>query len=67
MLDAVITLVDAFHTIKQLDEHRVAASQIGFADRIILTKADSVDEMQKEHVLSRINAINSEAEIFEAF
>lgn len=66
MLDAVITLVDAFHIIKQLDEHRVAASQIGFADRIILTKADSVDEMQKEYVLSRINAINSKAEIFEA-
>ncbi|KFL35410.1 MULTISPECIES: GTP-binding protein [unclassified Sulfurospirillum] len=67
MLDAVITLVDAIHIIKQLDEHRVAASQIGFADRIILTKTDSVDEAQKEHVLSRIHAINSKAEIFEAF
>lgn len=67
MLDAVITLVDAIHIIKQLDEHRVAASQIGFADRIILTKTDSVDEAQKERVLSRIHAINSKAEIFEAF
>lgn len=67
MLDAVITLVDGIHIIKQLDEHRVAASQIGFADRIILTKADSIDDMQKDIVLSRINAINSKAEIFEAF
>ena len=66
MLDAVITLVDAIHVTKQLDEHRVAASQIGFADRIILTKADCVNEAQKELVLSRINAINSKAEIFEA-
>ena len=67
ILDAVITLVDGIHIIKQLDEHRVAASQIGFADRIILTKADSIDEAQKEIVLSRIHAINAKAEIFEAY
>ncbi len=66
-LDAVITLVDALHTLKQLDEHRVAASQIGFADRIILTKSDCIDETQKEVVLSRIHAINAKAEIFEAY
>jgi len=67
LLDAVVTLVDCIHITKQLDEHRVAASQIGFADRIILTKADSIDEKQKELVLARINAINSKAEIFEAY
>lgn len=66
MLDAVITLVDALHLPKQLDEHRVCASQIGFADRIILTKADMIDEAQKELILARINKINSKAEIFEA-
>ncbi|DAB37285.1 MAG TPA: GTP-binding protein [Sulfurospirillum cavolei] len=66
-LDAVITLVDAIHCLKQLDEHRVCASQIGFADRIILTKADCVDEAQKQSVLERLASINSKAEIFEAY
>lgn len=65
-LDAVITLVDAIHILKQLDEHRVCASQIGFADRLILTKSDSIGHAQKEAVLARIHAINAKAEIFEA-
>ncbi|MFV0480650.1 MAG: CobW family GTP-binding protein [Campylobacteraceae bacterium] len=67
VLDAVVTLVDTKHILKQLDEHRVAASQIGFADRIILTKADLVDDKTKEDVLSRIHTINKKADIFEAF
>lgn len=65
MLDAVITLADAEHILKQLDEHRVAASQLGFADRILLTKADRVDDVQKEQVLQRIGKINNKADIFE--
>lgn len=65
-LDAVITLVDSEHILKQLDEHRVASSQIGFADRIILTKADRINEQQKQAVLDRINKINQKALIFEA-
>ncbi len=66
-LDAVITLVDALHIVKQLDEHRVAASQLGFADRIILSKTDCIDDTQKEAVLDRLHTINSKAEIFEAY
>ena len=66
VLDAVVTLVDAVHILKQLDEHRVAASQIGFADRIILTKTDCIDEAQKEVILKRIHTINSKADILEA-
>lgn len=66
-LDAVIVLADSMHVIKQLDEHRVCASQIGFADRIILTKADTVDSVQKEHVLERLHTINAKADIFEAY
>ncbi|RDK87776.1 CobW family GTP-binding protein [Enterobacillus tribolii] len=65
MLDAVITLVDAEHILKQLDEHRVAASQIGFADRILLTKADRVGTQEKERVLQRIGQINNKADVFE--
>ncbi len=65
VLDAVITLVDAHHILKQLDEHRVAAAQIGFADRIILTKADLVDPVEKAQALSRIHTINAKAQIIE--
>ncbi len=64
-LDAVITLVDAHHILKQLNEHAVAASQIGFADKIILTKSDTVTDEQKSAVLLRIHAINSKADILE--
>ncbi len=66
VLDAVITLVDAVHVLKQLDEHRVVASQIGFADKMILTKTDCVDDAHKERVLGRLHAINSKAQIVEA-
>jgi len=66
-LDAVVTLVDAIHILKQLDEHRVCASQIGFADRMILTKTDAVDEVHKEAVLARLHAINAKADIFQAY
>lgn len=65
-LDAVITLVDAEYALTQLDEHRVASAQVGFADRIVLTKVDRVDDQQKEVVLNRLNRINQKAEILEA-
>lgn len=65
-LDAIITLVDAKHILTHLDEHRVALSQIGFADRIILTKTDCVDDEQKNHVINRLHHINHKAMIIEA-
>ncbi len=65
-LDAVITLVDAHHITRHLDEHRVAAAQIGFADRMILTKTDLIPVDEKDSILQRIQSINAKAEIFEA-
>ncbi|UTJ46263.1 GTP-binding protein [Atlantibacter subterranea] len=64
-LDAVITLADCHHISRQLDEHPVAASQLGFADRILLTKADTCDEQQHSEALARIHQINSKAEIYQ--
>lgn len=64
-LDAVITLVDCQHVLRQLDEHPVAASQIGFADRILLTKADACDDETERQVLSRLNQINNKANVFQ--
>ncbi len=64
-LDAVIALADAEHISRQLDEHAVAASQLGFADRILLTKADRVDDETKQQALERIHRINNKADLFE--
>jgi G3E family GTPase len=39
-LDAVVTLVDAKHGHMQLNEHEEAQRQVGFADRLFITKSD---------------------------
>lgn len=65
-LDAIITLVDAQHILQHLDAHRVTLSQIGFADRIIVTKTDCVSNSEKLKVINRINNINHKATIIEA-
>lgn len=65
-LDAVVTLVDGEHAQMQLDQHRVAVSQIGFADRLILTKLDRIDLSHKLLLIERLRQINVRAEILEA-
>ncbi|WP_159566530.1 CobW family GTP-binding protein [Budvicia diplopodorum] len=65
-LDAVVTLVDAEHAQKQLTEHRVAVSQVGFADRLILTKLDRIDTQTKALLLDRLRKINARAIMCEA-
>ncbi len=64
-LDAVITLVDSEHAQKQLDEHRVAASQVGFADRLLLTKTDRVHSDDKTLLIDRLRKINARAPVIE--
>ncbi|GAB4591276.1 GTP-binding protein [Edwardsiella tarda] len=64
-LDAVIALADAQHLATQLDQHPVAAAQLGCADRILLTKCDTVDTAHCETLLARIRRINSRAEIYQ--
>ncbi|MEN3931619.1 GTP-binding protein [Microvirga sp. W0021] len=65
-LDAVVTLVDCEHANRQMDENRVAVSQVGFADRLILTKVDRVDAAAKTKLVERLRKINARAEIIEA-
>lgn len=64
VLDGIITLVDAVHAAKQLDEHRVAAAQVGFADRLLLTKTDLTNVMQVNELTARLRTINARAPIF---
>jgi G3E family GTPase len=63
MLDAVITVVDARHAMQQLDEHEEAQRQVGFADRILLSKTDLVDATALDTLTARIKRINPRAPI----
>ncbi|MGM3172927.1 GTPase [Dickeya lacustris] len=57
VLDGVIALVDAVHADEQLSRHTVAQAQVGYADRLLLTKTDLVADTQAlEARLARINA-----------
>ncbi len=62
-LDAVITVVDAVHGMAQLDAHNEAQDQVGFADRILLSKTDLVSAEQQEELSTRLHEINIRAPI----
>lgn len=47
LLDGVIALVDAVHADEQMNQFTIAQSQVGYADRILLTKTDVAGESEK--------------------
>jgi G3E family GTPase len=61
LLDAVVTVVDAKHADKQLDEHDEARRQVGFADRILLSKTDLVEDGKVEALTKRLRQMNPRA------
>ncbi|MEW6763218.1 MAG: GTP-binding protein [Pseudomonadota bacterium] len=63
MLDAVVTVVDARHAMMQLDQHEEAQRQVGFADKILLSKTDLVDAAAVEALKTRLHRINPRAPI----
>jgi G3E family GTPase len=63
LLDAIITLVDAKHANAQLDEHEVVQRQVGFADRLFITKADLVDEAALAALKHRLLHMNPKAAV----
>jgi len=65
-LDGVITVVDAVNGSATLDAHVEAVKQVAVADRIVLTKADIVDDAEWLDALkARLARINPGAEIRE--
>jgi G3E family GTPase len=62
-LDAVLTVVDAKHGMETLDRQAEARSQVGFADRILLSKTDLVDEAAVQALKNRLLKINPRAPI----
>lgn len=63
MLDAVVTVVDACHAMQQLDQFEEAQRQVGFADKILLSKTDLVDAAQVKILRQRLTRINPRAPI----
>ena len=63
LLDSVVTVVDAKHAPRQLDEFHEAQEQVGFADRILLSKTDLVSEGEAGELRARLTRINPRAPI----
>lgn len=62
-LDAVITVVDALHGMTTLDKQEEAQRQVGFADRILISKKDLVSDADYETLRTRLVRINPRAPI----
>ncbi|OAI09447.1 cobalamin biosynthesis protein CobW [Methylomonas methanica] len=60
-LDAIITVVDAVHAHQQLQEHHEAQEQVGFADRILLSKTDLQEPEIVLDLETRLRAMNPRA------
>jgi G3E family GTPase len=63
LLDAVITVVDAKHGHATLDAQPEAQNQVGFADRILLTKTDITDAAEVASLRERLMRMNPRAPI----
>jgi len=62
-LDAVVTIVDAKHGMQTLDQQTEAQKQVGFADRLLISKRDLVDENTYQTLRARLLRINPRAVI----
>lgn len=62
-LDAVITVVDAKHGMDTLTNEIEAQAQVGFADRILISKRDLVSDEEYEDLRHRLIHMNPRAEI----
>lgn len=62
LLDGIITLVDAAHADIHLQQ-TIAQAQIGFADRLLVSKRDLVDDATFDALCERLTRINRRAPI----
>jgi G3E family GTPase len=59
--DAILTLVDAKHAMDQLDSRGEARRQVGFADRLFISKADLVSDEAVADLRERLRRMNPRA------
>ncbi|NDF04021.1 MAG: GTP-binding protein [Betaproteobacteria bacterium] len=63
LLDAVITVVDAQHAPEQLAQNPEAQAQVGFADRLLVSKTDLVAAEDLEALKTRLRRMNPRAPV----
>src|SRR5437868_15077944 len=63
LLDSILTVVDAKHATGQLDEFTEAQQQVGFADRILMSKTDLVAEDETKKLIERLKRMNPRAQV----
>jgi G3E family GTPase len=61
LLDSILTLVDAKHADKQLDDRQEARRQVGFADQIFISKTDLVSQDAVQSLMHRLKHMNPRA------
>ncbi len=61
LLDSILTLVDAKHAQGQLDTRQEAQRQVGFADRIFISKSELVAEADVQALIHRLKHMNPRA------
>ncbi|MES2938846.1 MAG: GTP-binding protein [Pseudomonadota bacterium] len=61
LLDSILTLVDAKHADKQLDDRQEARRQVGFADQIFISKTDLVAKDEVDALVHRLKHMNPRA------
>lgn len=66
MLDAIITVVDARHAMAQLTQHQEAQRQVGFADKIFISKSDLVTPDELAKLSDRLMHMNPRAPVTKA-
>ena len=65
VLDGIVTVVDAKHVGLHFDDMREVREQIGFADVILLNKADLVTPAELKATEARIRKMNPMAKLYE--
>lgn len=63
VLDAIVTVVDGVHANAQFDVHHEAVEQVAFADRLLVSKSDLIDDESLSALLARLRRINVRAPI----
>ncbi|MCC6212813.1 MAG: GTP-binding protein [Burkholderiales bacterium] len=63
LLDSILTVVDAKHGDQTLNEFTEAQQQVGFADRVLLSKTDLTADDENQKLVKRIRKMNPRAEV----
>jgi G3E family GTPase len=65
-IDAIVTVVDARHVVRHLDDSPEVKKQIAFADVLILNKTDLVTPAELDALEARVRRMNAAAKIHRA-